>query len=202
MPPPRSLGKPREAVLLRAIQAVSLFLFLAACAGEPAVFVPGLPADVLPGMESEDSVIGLNALARDALEPGELRRLLDDSGFMSGREQTFSGPGERFSLAVTRVLAFASPDGATAYLGWLRGHAQDLLGPAETLDPLDLPGEPFLLVHTPGGCCPKAVPIYLSAWRRGSMVLFVRASGREADPGAVRELAAALNSVVEEISDA
>jgi hypothetical protein len=153
-------------------------------------------------MESEDSIIDAKTLAGDALDPEELTHLLDDAGFLAGRERTFSGPGERFSLAVTRVLMFSSIDGAASYLGWLRDHPEDLLGSAEALDPLDLPGDPFLMIHTPGGCCPKEVPIYLSAWQRGSTVVFLRASGRQADPGAVQELAAELDRVVRADADA
>ena len=196
MPPSPCGWKPREAVLLRATRALLLFLVLSACADDGTPVPPVLPADALPGMESEDTVVDAGVLARDALDPEALDRLLDDAGFVSGRGRTFSGPGERFSLAVTRVLVFASPDGAASYVGWLREHPKGLLGSAEPLAPLELPGDPFLLVHTPGGCCPKAVPIYLSAWQRGSSVLFVRVSGRGADPSSVQQLAAELDLVV------
>lgn len=135
-------------------------------------------------------------LTRDALDPEQLDRLLDDAGFVLGRERTFSGPGARFSLAVTRILIFSSPDGAAAYVAWLRDHPDELIGVARRLQPLDLPGDPFLFVHTPGGCCPKDVPIYVSSWRRGSTVVFLRASGRRADPGSVQELAAELDLLV------
>jgi hypothetical protein len=202
MPPFRWRWKSREAVLLGTTRVSVLFLILSACAGNATPVPPVLPADALGGMESEDSVIDASTLARDALDPEELARLLDDAGFLAGRERTFSGPGERFSLAVTRVLVFSSTDGAASYLGWLRDHPRDFLGSAEAIDPLDLPGEPFLMVHTPGGCCPKAVPIYLSAWQRGTTVVFLRVSGRQTDPGAVQELAADLDEVVDASADA
>lgn len=180
---------------MRATLTLLLFLTLSACTDVTPV-PPVLPADALPGMESEVAAVDANVLASDALDPGRLDRLLDDAGYLSGRERTFSGPGERFSLAVTRVLVFSSSDGAASYVGWLRAHPNDLLGTAVKLEPLELPGDPFLLVHTPGGCCPKDVPIYVSAWRRGSIVLFLRASGRQADQGSVQELAAELDLMV------
>jgi hypothetical protein len=186
----------RGGVLVRATRALLLLLTLSACAETVIPVAPVLPADALPGMESEVASVDTTVLARDALHPTALDRLLHDAGFLSGRERTFSGPGERFSLAVTRVLVFESSDGAASYVGWLRDHPEDLLGTAQTLEPLELPGDPFLLVHTPGGCCPKAVPIYVSAWQRGSTVLFLRASGRRADPGSVQELAAELDMMV------
>lgn len=182
---------------MRATRVGWLVLALAAC-GRDAPLPPVLPADALPGMESEVSTVSADALARDALDPPALADLLDDAGYLSGRERTYAGSGKEFSLATTRVLVFDAPDGAAAYLAWLRDHPSDLLGTVEPLDPLDLPGSPFLMVHLPGGCCPKAVPIYLSAWRRGSTVLFVRASGRQADASSVEELATALDRIVGE----
>ena len=153
-------------------------------------------------MRSEAAAVSADQLAHDALDPVSLASLLDDAGYVTGRERTYTGPGERFSLAITRVLVFGAPEGADAYLEWLRGHPEDLLGATESLDPLDLPGSPFLVVHLPGGCCPKAVPIYLSAWQRGSSVLFVQASGREADPEAVEDLALELDRVAGRTPDA
>jgi hypothetical protein len=181
---------------VRATRVLLLVLSLTACADEVTPVAPVLPADALPGMESELAAVDANMLASDALDPGQLGGLLDDAGFLSGRERTFSGPGERFSLVVTRVLVFASSAGAASYVGWLRGHPEDLLGTAQTLEPLELPGDPFLLGHRPGGCCPKDVPVYVSAWRRGSTVLFLRASGRRADPVSVQDLAADLDMLV------
>ncbi|HEX6399373.1 MAG TPA: hypothetical protein VF108_02755 [Actinomycetota bacterium] len=178
-----------------------ILLAIIACGG-PTPAPPALPPDALPGMQSELSDVTVDVLARDALEPAGLASLLEEAGYVSGRERTYAGPGANFSLAVTRVLVFDSPTGAAAYLDWLRGHTSDLLGSAEPLDPLDLPGSPFLQVHLPGGCCPKAVPIYVSAWRRGSTVLFVKASGRGADVRAVEALATELDDVVGRASDA
>lgn len=175
-----------------------VILALTACGRGAATVPTGLPADALPGMESEGAVLGTRALARDALDPGVLERLLQDAGYVSGRQRIFSGPGERFSLAITRVLVFDSAEGAARYHSWLREHPEDLLGGAEMLDAPDLPGSPFLMAHLPGGCCPKEVPIYLTAWRRDDTVLFVRASGRRADPRSVEELAGDLDDSLDD----
>ena len=153
-------------------------------------------------MESERSTITLETLASDASDPRSLASLLEDAGFRAGSERTYSGPGEGFSLAVTRVLAFDDPDGAEAYLDWLREHPTDLIGDAEMVDPLDLPGAPFLTVHLPNGCCPKEVPIYLSAWRRGPSVVSLRVSGRGLERDAVQDLADRLDAAFEEAADA
>ena len=186
---------------MRATHIATILLILVACAAETQSLPPRLPRIDLPGMRSELASVTPERLARDALQPAALAALLDDAGYRSGAERTYAGPGERFSLAITRVLAFDDEDGAESYLAWLRSHAGDLLGSAERLPPLDLPGS-FVAVHLPGGCCPKAVPVYLSAWRRGPTVLSVRASGRGADPDAVADLAAALDSTAGRAADA
>lgn len=180
---------------MRATRVAWIALTIVACAGsvEPP---PSLPALSLPGMQSEFAAVPIERLARDASDPGSLASLLEDAGYRSGAERTYAGPGERFSLAVTRVLAFEDPQGAETYLSWLREHPSDVLGTAETLAPLDIPGSPFLAVHLPGGCCPKAVPIYLSAWRRGSAVVSVRVSGRGVEPDAVESLVAQLDALL------
>jgi hypothetical protein len=184
----------------RATRVTYILLIVASCAGRTPT-PPQLPPIELRGMQSELTPVTAERLARDALEPAVLASLLEDAGYRSGAERTYAGPGERFSLAITRVLSFEDPGGAEAYLAWLQDHPSDLLGTAESLPPLDLPGS-FVAVHLPGGCCPKAVPSYLSAWRRGSSVLFVKISGREADPAAVEDLATALDSSAGGTSDA
>ena len=201
MPPVFGEGNPREPVLVRATSIAAIALVVVGC-NRPASPLPTLPADALPGMTSETTSLSIDSLAADALDRDALRSLLDDAGYLGGRERTYAGPGRSFSLAVTRVLVFEDADGAAAYVAWVREHPSDLLGTAETLPPLDLPGAPFLLEHIPGGCCPKAVPIYLSAWRRGSTVLFVRASGRRADPVSMETLAGRLDRLVRDDPDA
>jgi hypothetical protein len=178
-----------------------ILVIVAACADQAPTPPPELPPIELRGMQSELTAVTAQRLARDALEPDMLASLLEDAGYRSGAERTYAGPGERFSLAITRVLSFDDPDGAEAYLAWLHDHSSELLGSAEPLPPLELPGS-FVAVHVPGGCCPKAVPVYLSAWRRGSSVLSVKVSGRGADPEAVEDLATALDSSAGDAPDA
>lgn len=184
-----------------ATRAASILLIVAACCGGAPTPRPQLPAIELRGMQSELTTVTADRLARDALEPDVLASLLEDAGYRSGAERTYAGPGARFSLAITRVLSFEDPDGAETYLDWLRDHASDLLGTADPLPPLDLP-DSFVAVHLPGGCCPKAVPVYLSAWRRRSNVFSVKVSGRGADPDSVEDLATALDSSAGGSSDA
>jgi hypothetical protein len=161
-----------------------------------------IPTLGLPNMETEHRVMSAELVSRDATDPTAMATALDDAGFSSGAERTYAGPGDRFSLAITRILSFDDADGARAYLDWLEGHASTLVGQVEALPPLDLPGSPFVVVHLPGGCCPKAVPIYASAWRRGPHVLYLQASGRRADPSAFEALARDFDDAVSEQADA
>jgi len=162
-------------------------VMLVACAG--AATPVSIPPLGLPKMETEHRVVSAERLAHDATDPPAMTAALDDAGFASATERTYAGPGDRFSLAITRVLSFEDADGAQTYLSWLEDHASTLVGAVEVRPPLDLPGSPFVVVHLPGGCCPKAVPIYASAWRRGVHVLYLQASGRRADPSAFEALA-------------
>ncbi|HET9672627.1 MAG TPA: hypothetical protein VFQ40_07240, partial [Actinomycetota bacterium] len=150
---------------MRATRIAWILVVAAACASSPSP--PENPTLSFPGMRTGTSAVSIERLARDAADRATLASLLEEAGYRAGSERSYAGPGERFSLAVTRVLSFDDPEGAESYLGWLRDHPSDVLGTAELLAPLDLPGSPFLAVHLPGGCCPKAVPVYLSAWRRG-----------------------------------
>lgn len=186
---------------MRATRFLWIVVVASACATSPEA-PPRIPELPLVGMETELSSLTVERLARDASDPASLATLLEEAGFRSGSERTYAGPGERFSLAVTRVLSFDDADGAETYLTWLREHPSEFLGAVERLPPLDVPGSPFLTVHLPGGCCPKEVPIYLAAWRRGSSVVSLRVSGRGLERDVVRDLVIELDAVLREPADA
>jgi hypothetical protein len=158
--------------------------------------LPALPGEALPELRSQTSTIGFQAVTAEALDPADLEGVLQDAGFLSGRERRFSGRTSGFTNVVTRVLAFETPDGATAYVDWVRSHPDNLIGKFTAEEPLDLPGSPFLAVHAPDPCCPKDLPIYLSAWRRDTFVLFVRASGPGAGRRNVTQLAEKMDGIV------
>jgi hypothetical protein len=184
-------------MLVRATRVAIFTLVLSSCSSAATIEPPSLPALSFPQMDTERSTVTIDVLASDASDPGSLASLLEDAGFRAGVERTYAGPGERFSLAVTRLVAFDDVGGAEAYLAWLREHPSDLIGVVEPLAPLDLPGSPFLTVHVPGGCCPKEVPIYLTAWRRGSRVVSLRVSGRGLERAVVEDLAGRLDTALD-----
>jgi hypothetical protein len=142
---------------------------------------PTLPASALPQLDASERVLGEKTLADEAFQPDELASLLDDAGYLTGREREFSGKSPTFDHVVARTLVFEDPDGAESYLGWLRQHPDEVLGdavPAKIVPP-GASGVAYELVRC--GTCKKELPTYLAGWRRGSTVLWLLAAGSGAD---------------------
>ena len=107
----------------------------------------------------------------------------------TGSEREFSGKTRTFDHVVARTLVFESEEGALAYLGWLRGHGDDVLGradPAKIAPPGDA-GVAFTLEHC--GTCKKELPTFLAGWQRGETVLTLLAAGSGANPARFTALA-------------
>lgn len=150
---------------------------------------PTLGAAALPELDSHARTLDAAAVAFDALKPASLEELLATSGYRTGREREFSGKTKTFDHVVARTLVFESEEGALAYLGWLRGHGDDVLGraePAAVAPPGDA-GVAFMLEHC--GTCKKELPTFLAGWRRGETVLTLLAAGSGANPARFSALA-------------
>ena len=143
------------------------------------------PAAAVPWMRSTEETVDAQLLASDALHPEELATLLESAAFGSGVERLFTARRGPFSRVEARSLAFGSAPGASTYLGWLRGHASELIGDAEPVAAPRLPDGVLFVRHLATGCCHEEVPVYLAAWQRGPLVLSVKASGRAADVSVV-----------------
>jgi hypothetical protein len=140
--------------------------------------VPTVPDDALPGHAASLVELDSTRVASDAVHPKELEAVLGDTGFVGGRERTFSDPGPPPSRVLARVMQFGDVDGAAAYLEWLRGHAAELIGDSHQQPAPELFGA-FLARTLPNACCPKNVPIFLTAWRRGARVLSLEGAGAD-----------------------
>jgi hypothetical protein len=148
-----------------------------ASAPAPATAPATLPAAALPELDSRARTLDAETLADDSLDPEALGDVLDEAGYVTGSEREFSGKSPTFDHVVARTLVFESAAGAEAYLGWLRRHAADFLGRAETAD-VPVPGESgvaFSLARC--GTCVKEVPAFLAGWRRGELVFWLLAAG-------------------------
>ncbi len=178
------------------LAGVLVVLVAAACgSGEaaPPAPPPTLSARALPELDSRARTLDAVALAEESLDPTALEGLLGDLGYVSGREREFTGKTTTFDRVVARTLVFSSGNGADAYLGWLRGHGDDLLGraaPAEIAPPAP-GGVVFTLARC--GTCKKELPTFLAGWRRGQVVLTLLAAGSGASPERFTELARELD---------
>jgi hypothetical protein len=183
----------------RALVLLLLVGAVAACGSEQeqtAPSPPTLPATALPELDSRARALDADALAEDALEPDELKALLDDAGFLTGSEREFSGRTKTFDHVVARSLRFESADGADEYLRWLGGHGNDILGAAEPaeLEPLGQSTVAYTLARS--GTCKKELPTFLAGWRREDVVLTLLAAGSGGNPERFETLARRLDAVL------
>ncbi len=181
-----------------ASQSIALVLaaaFALAACGAGSAAPPRIAPDLLPGSPGDPLVLDASALAEQAVHPDRLEELLQSAGFVVGSERTFSAPRPA-RRALARVLVFDSAAGAEEYLAWVRENAGELVGEVAEQTPLELPGEPFLLLHEPGGCCPKERDNFVTAWRRGSTVLYLEVTGDDVRREDVTDLASILDAAV------
>jgi hypothetical protein len=174
------------------LSVLLLSLAAAACGTEeaaPPATPATLPAAALPDLDSSARTLDAASLADDAFEPDALAALLAEGGYVTGREREFSGKATVFDHVVARTLVFETQQGADAYLGWVRGHGDEVLGraaPAKVRPPGE-GGVAFTLERC--GTCKKELPTFLAAWRREATVLTLLAAGDGADPASFSALA-------------
>jgi hypothetical protein len=174
----------------------TLTLVTAAC-GSGAAAPDPVPADALPGDAGEVVELDATFVAGDAIDFAELESILEDAGFAGGTQRVFSqSEVGRPQRSLARVLAFGDAAGAQAYLGWLEGHLDEVIGTAELLDPPEVPGAAFLAISQPECLCPKATPVYLAAWAKGPTVLTLEVGGKGVESADVHELVTTLDGAV------
>jgi hypothetical protein len=166
---------------------------LAGCGGRARELPPPLPATVLPELDARDRDLPPEALGADAFDTDALARLLDEARYQSGRERELSGHTDTFDHVIARTLRFEDGAGARVYLEWIDGHTIDLVGRTRARDPLPIGEDARLFELEPCSTCKKQQPTYVAAWRRGDVVGYVLASGRDADRVSILPLAAAVD---------
>ena len=158
--------------------------------------LPILPSDALPGYIVHASGLDAATLAADALDPASLDGVLTGAGFETGIERRFTARWRPVTEVVARALRFASADGATAYLTWLRAHGADVLGSqARASDPPSLT-DAIAFTHAPCTSCTKDTFQYFAAWTHGRYALTLLVGGPRAGRSTATPLAEELDARV------
>lgn len=162
--------------------------------GHAADIPPRIPADAVPAATTRAQHIDVSQVAGDAVDPEALRDLLEDAGFQGGTERAGSDRPRGLERVTVRALSFDGADGAERYLGWVRGHVDEILGASESTEPLRVNGVGSVPVfrHIPGDCCPKASVAYLAAWRDGPIVITLEMAGPAVTPTVLDDAADAV----------
>lgn len=149
--------------------------------GPEATPPPAPPDDAVQGLRATATVeLASDDVAADAVDPTELRAMLDDAGFESAVQRAYTRPHGSIRRVDVRVVRFSTEEGAERYLAWLRDHVDEVIGDADPAKELRVPPT-TLFLHLPSGCCPKETPIVLAAWRDGLDVVRVLVAGPGAD---------------------
>jgi hypothetical protein len=192
----------RPATILPAV----LLVVAAACGGTvtstagPSLSASGsvavaIPNTQLPGMHHRDATLNATDAAADATHPDAMSPMLSGAGLVGVRERTYTGLHGAFARVVIRAWVFASPQGAGAFLDWVRVNAShELIGEAAPISPT--PGGTVVWRHDVTGCCHGETPIYLAAWHRGPIVWTARASGPRIRTTPVLELVRSIEQEV------
>jgi hypothetical protein len=187
--------------------ALILGCISAACSKDPATVPPAsgasagsdlpiLPSDALPGYVVHASGLDAATLAADALDPASLDVVLTGAGFETGSERRFTARWKPVTEVVARSLRFASAEGATAYLTWLRAHGADVLGSqAQPSDPPSLT-DAIAFTHAPCTSCAKDTIQYFAAWTHGRFALTLLVGGPRAGRSTATPLAEELDARV------
>lgn len=187
--------------------ALTLGCISAGCSKDPATVpppsvasagsdLPILPLDALPGYVVHASGLDAATLDADALDPASLDAVLTGAGFETGIERRFTARWKPVTEVVARALRFASADGATAYLTWLRAHGADVLGSqARASDPPSLT-DALAFTHAPCTSCAKDTFQYFAAWTHGRYALTLLVGGPRAGRSKATPLAEELDARV------
>ena len=162
----------------------------------PAHVLQPIPPTALPGNSADPTDLDASSIASDAVDIAALEALLDQAGFVGGTQRQFSRVhgGRRRILA--RVLTFETPEGASAYVAWLRDHGDEVIGRATPSASLQVPRHGVVLVHEPNPCCHNETRYFLAMWNVGSRVVTTEIAGEGARASDVPELLSQLDAAV------
>lgn len=162
----------------------------------PPVVLEPIPATALPGHPADPIDLDAGSVAMDAVDVAGLETLLGEAGFVGGTQRQFSRVRGGRRRIVARVLSFETPGGATAYVAWLRNHADEVIGDAAPNADLDTPRGGIVFVHRPDPCCHNETRYFLAMWNVGSRVVTTEIAGEGARASDVPDLLSQLDAAV------
>jgi hypothetical protein len=162
----------------------------------PPVVLEPIPATALPGHPADPIDLDAGSVAMDAVDVAGLETLLREAGFVGGTQREFSRVRRGRRRILARVLSFETPGGATAYVAWLRDHADEVIGDAAPRSDLDAPGGGIVFVHQPDPCCHNETRYFLAMWNVGSTVVTTEIAGEGARASDVPGLLSQLDAAV------
>jgi hypothetical protein len=146
-----------------------------------------LPASAVAYLPSTVKPLTASRLAREAQAPA-LRAKLGGWGFQAGRQRYFQGESRRLQVVDSRTLRFGRRAGASAFVGFMRGHLGAYLGGFAAVRRFTSDGRAGFLATAQECQCHLANPAYLAAVARGGSVTWLEING----PGATRGMLSAL----------
>ena len=155
-----------------------------------------IPPTALPGNSADPTDLDAASIASDAVDVAALEGLLDRAGFVGGTQRQFSRVRNGRRRIVARVLIFETPEGASAYVAWLRDHGDEVIGKATPSADLRVPRHGVVLVHEPNPCCHNETRLFLAMWHEGSTVVTIQIAGEGSREADVPELLSQLDAAV------
>jgi hypothetical protein len=162
----------------------------------PTHLLEPIPPMALPGNSADPTDLDAASIASDAVDVAALEGLLDRAGFVGGTQRQFSRVRNGRRRILARVLMFESPEGASAYVAWLRDHGDEVIGKATPSTDLRAPIHGVVLVHEPNPCCHNETRMFLAMWHRGSTVVTIQIAGEGARESDVPDLLARLDAAI------
>jgi hypothetical protein len=162
----------------------------------PAHVLPAIPPTALPGNTADPTDLDASSIASDAVDVAGLEALLEQAGFVGGTQRQFSRVRNGRRRILARVVTFETPEGASAYVAWLRDHGDEVIGKAAPSADLSVPRHGVVLVHEPNPCCHNETRMFLAMWHEGSTVVTIQIAGEGARETDVPELLSQLDAAV------
>jgi hypothetical protein len=154
-----------------------------AAAASPRTLAPG----AVPYLPSTRKALSASFLARESQVPGLAGRLAG-WGYVAGAQRYFQGESRKLQVVDARTLRFRGAPGASAFIGFMRGHLNAYLGAFSNVRSFVLGGRSGIVAAGQECQCHLANPSYLALLDRAGTVTWLEING----PGATRALLAAL----------